>query len=196
MSLRERQKVTYFTMSFSYLSALANLSKPALQLFAQLVEHIDKKCNCLQVTVAQLTTEAQMSKDKVKRGLKDLMAAGLVKRDVVDIGGKARYMVNPDAYWSYGGLEREFALYMYHEGGHDAAIKLKRCLSGKVDWSSGELTHSNGRPWLAKDNGTARVQTSKAELLRQLTLAEKHIGAVDVQDTYYEWEGVRQRLRA
>lgn len=154
MSLRARQKVKYHTIGYDQLKHLMELPRPAQRVFSSLLEHIDKKDNCLQMSYSEFVRSSELSSDVIKKGLKALIGADMIRKDIIDIYNVSRYMVNPLAAWSYCGAEFKFAQKVYQLGSHEKAWKMRKVekkIAGGISPTTGELFTTTGHEWRATE---------------------------------------------
>ena len=139
-TMKGKQNVHYYQISDEGLNVLVNLPKAALILLVQIIQDSDKKDNCCQLSPKQLIDKYELNHSNAYTQIRKLKAVDFL-REVKDIFGFSRLMVNPAwMAWQSRDLVR-FTILMYSLGSHDLAIKhlnLEEKCRGKIDANTGE----------------------------------------------------------
>ncbi len=142
MSCKGKQSVVYRTMDDDLLRLMVELPKGAGNLLIEMLQEVDKCDNCLQVSVSSIIKDNDWDQGNTSRHLSKLKKEGVVK-EVTDIFGEDRLMINPALVWSTGRDKLRFAVLMFTHGSHEAAIKHKRVedsLVCHIDPNTGEIS--------------------------------------------------------
>ncbi|WP_277811961.1 hypothetical protein [Chromohalobacter canadensis] len=140
-TMKNIQNVSYRTCDAEFLRLLASLPKSVGNLLLAMLDEVDNQDNCVQVDMADIRKAHKLDKDNTSRRLARLKKEGIVK-EVEDIHGIERLMINPALVWSTGRDKLRFAINMFELGSHAAAwrhSKLERELVGSIDTQTGEL---------------------------------------------------------
>jgi len=129
-------------LSDETLSCLEDMSGSQIKTMNLLIKYANVKDNCVQESMAEICRREDLDKGNVSKDVSRLVKLNLVKRNVIDIFGKKRLMINPTMVWSTNRDLIHFAANMYHLGSHQeawAVAKLEKELVGKIDAETGEL---------------------------------------------------------
>ncbi|WP_168016581.1 hypothetical protein [Halomonas salinarum] len=142
MNWKGKQSVSYRTMDDDLLRFIIGMPKGAGNLLVELLQSVDKNDNCLQVSLSSIIKENGWDQGNTSRHLSKLKREGVVK-DVFDIHGVKRLMINPALVWSTRRDKLRFAVLMYETGSHEKAVEHKRfedSLVAHIDPKTGEIT--------------------------------------------------------
>jgi len=139
-TIKGKQSVHYRHISDEGLETLINLPKAAATLLFQVIKDADKKDNCCQLSPKQLIDKYELNHSNAYTQIRKLKSVDFL-REVKDVSGTARLMVNPSwMAWQSRDLVR-FTILMYSLGSHDLAVKhldLEDQCRGRIDVDTGE----------------------------------------------------------
>lgn len=135
-----KQSVSYRYFSDEGLEALINLPPTVQKLLFKIIKDADKKDNCCQLNSQELIAKHVLNKSNTYTHIRKLKSANFL-RDVKDIYGTSRLMVNPEwVSWQSRDLVR-FTILMYSLGSHELTMNhldVEDQCRGRVDIHTGE----------------------------------------------------------
>jgi hypothetical protein len=139
-TMKGKQSVHYRHLTDEGFETLIDLPKTASKLLYQVIQDTDKKDNCCQLNTKQLILKYKLNASNTYTNIRKLKAVNFL-REVEDVGGVARLMVNPEwLSWQNRSLVR-FTILMYSLGSHELTIKhldLEHKCRGRIDIHTGE----------------------------------------------------------
>jgi len=139
-TIKGKQSVDYRHIPDDGLETLINLPKAAATLLFQIIKDADKKDNCCQLSPKQLIAKYELNRSNAYTQIRKLKSVDFL-REVKDVSGTARLMVNPAwMAWQSRDLVR-FTILMYYLGSHGLAIEhrdLEFTCRGRIDVDTGE----------------------------------------------------------
>ena len=140
-TMKGKQSVHYRHITDEGFKAIINLPKTASKLLYQIIQDTDKKDNCCQLNAQQLILKYKLNASNTYTTIRKLKAVNFL-REVEDIGGIKRLMVNPEwLSWQSRSLVR-FTILMYSLGSHQLTLNhldLEVTCGGRIDIHTGEL---------------------------------------------------------
>jgi len=200
-TIKGKQSVHYRHISDEGLDVLVNLPRAAGTLLIQIVKDADKKDNCCQLSPRQLIEKLELNHSNAYTQIRKLKSVNFL-RDVEDVSGATRLMVNP-AWMAWQSLDLvRFTILMYSLGSHDLAIKhlnLEEQCRGKIDINTGEhfdwykagLERANEHHDLKSTNSYDYITTVKLPYLNtsqtaQLSTTSNSMKNSKVANTYLQ----------
>ena len=139
-TIKGKQSVSYRYFSDEGLEALITLPNTVQKLLFKIIKDADKKDNCCQLNSQELIAKHVLNKSNTYTHIRKLKSADFL-RDVKDIYGTSRLMVNPEwVSWQSRDLVR-FTILMYSLGSHELTIKhleLEDKCRGRINIHTGE----------------------------------------------------------
>jgi len=139
-TVKGKQSVHYRHLTDEGFETLIDLPKTASKLLYQVIQDTDKKDNCCQLNTKQLILKYKLNASNTYTNIRKLKAVNFL-REVEDVGGVTRLMVNPEwLSWQNRSLVR-FTILMYSLGSHELTIKhldLEHKCRGRIDIHTGE----------------------------------------------------------
>jgi len=139
-TMKGKQSVSYRYFSDEGLEAFINLPNTVQKLLFKIIKDSDKKDNCCRLNPQQLIAKHGLNQSNTYTHLRKLKSVNFL-RDVEDIYGTTRLMVNPEwASWQSRDLVR-FTILMYSLGSHELTLKhlgLEEKCRGRIDIYTGE----------------------------------------------------------
>jgi len=140
-TMKGKQSVHYRHITDEGFKAIINLPKTASKLLYQIIQDTDKKDNCCQLNTKELILKYKLNASNTYTTIRKLKAVNFL-REVEDIGGIKRLMVNPEwVSWQSRSLVR-FTILMYSLGSHELTLihlDLEVTCGGRIDIHTGEL---------------------------------------------------------
>lgn len=139
--MRNKQGVYYRTCSDEFLQKLSQLPHSVGKVFLTLLDVVDIKDNCVQKTFPEIVKESGWDRGNAHKSLQKLRKEFMVK-NVIDIHGTERIMIDPRLVWSTGRDKLYFAKNMFISGSHEIAYQhslLEDEMCGRIDIETGLL---------------------------------------------------------
>lgn len=135
----KNQRVHYRTTTDCFIRMVGSMPPSCTTVLLALLEDIDIKDNCVQKTWPEIVTKMGADRSNAAKSLARLKEDNLV-REVKDIFGLKRLMINPQHVWSTSRDGLRFAVMMYNLGSHKQATDHRaeeRRLSALIDPDTG-----------------------------------------------------------
>lgn len=139
--MRNKQGVYYRTCGDKFLHQLSKLPHSVGKVFLALLDVVDIKDNCVQKTFPEVVKENGWDRGNAHKALQKLRKEDMV-RDVVDIHGEDRIMIDPRLVWSTKRDSLRFHLNMFLLGSHQKSWEhhlMEEEACGIIDVETGVL---------------------------------------------------------
>lgn len=104
-------------------------------------EIFDSHDNCFQMSQRAIAKKLELNNTTVDRLFQNMKKKGIAK-EVLDVQGVKRIMINPEFYWNHEDIEIIFTQAMFELGSHEAAVEhreMEKDIGYYIDPQTGEM---------------------------------------------------------